>query len=339
MKILAVDDDDLILDLLVESLSKHGFDDIMPVDCAQNALDLIEALDGESQDEEQGSFDCFLLDIEMPGMNGIELCRTIRAMPAYRRTPILMVTTLSDRGNIEKAFAAGATDYINKPFDEIEVGSRIRLADMLVREQRRGLQAYFAATALFAGADLEKNALFQSPITVEGVDKVVDLLVLENFLLQLSRKDLHQSTAVAFKYSEAKSNFDQMTESEFYEQLEIVAQVISNSFGEAEVLISYFGSGLYVAVMDRATTQISEGFAKIVNGAAIEAGLMPVDGGLAVVVGDPVENPIHRRNDIHTMLLDAVSSAAEKSVQADPKAVKVKPLSAKALKYNYFHDK
>jgi len=339
MKILAVDDDELILELLAESLSKHGFEDVMPVESAQNALDLIAALDAEDQDKEQGSFDCFLLDIEMPGMDGIELCRTIRAMPAYKRTPILMVTTLSDRGNIEKAFAAGATDYINKPFDEIEIGSRIRLADMLVKEQRRGLQAYFAASALFAGADLEKNALFQSPITVEGVDKVVDLLVLENFLLQLSRKDLHQSTAIAFKYAEAKTSFDQLSETEFYEQLEVVAQAISSSFDESDVLISYFGSGIYVAVMDRTATQISEKFGQIVNETALKAGLMPEDGGLAIVVGDPVENPIHRRSDVHTMLLDAVSSAAEKSARAASKAVKLKPLLAKALKYNLFPNK
>ncbi len=339
MKILSVDDDELILELLVESLAQVGFHGVTTVNSAQSALDLIAALDADNMDDEEGSFDCFLLDIEMPGMNGIELCTEIRKMPAYRRTPILMVTTLSDRNNIEKAFAAGATDYINKPFDQIELGSRIRLAKMLVNEQRRGLQAYFMASALTTGLDDEKTALFQAPITVEGVERVVDLQVLENFLLQLSRKGLYQSAAIAFKFTEAKEAFLNLGEAEYYELLEKVAALIARNFGKCDFLLSHFGSGLFVGVIDRSGAPIPENFGDILAKAAEEAGLKPKDGRPGIIVGDPVENPIHRRNDIHSMLLDATASVAEKTLRIDAKVLKVKPLVTKGLKFNLFSDK
>ena len=78
VKIIAVDDDELVLEILVESLSKRGFHDVTTVDSAQSALDVIEALDADRWDDEPGSFDCFLLDIQMPGIDGIELCRRLR---------------------------------------------------------------------------------------------------------------------------------------------------------------------------------------------------------------------------------------------------------------------
>jgi len=340
MKILSVDDDELILELLVESLNRLGFKDITPVTSAQSALDLIEALDAEHEDDEEGSFDCFLLDIQMPGMDGIELCAKIRAMPAYRRTPILMVTTLSDRKHIERAFAAGATDYITKPFDEIEVGARIRLADMLVKEQRRGLQAYFMASLLEASRlDDDRIALFQAPITVEGVEKVVDHVVLENFLLQLSRKGLHQSAAIAFKYTQAKTDFDRLDEQEFYAKLEEAGRAITRAFGSADFLLSYFGSGIFVAVYDRTGTPIPEDLAERVAAEGEKVGLGAPEERPSIYVGDPVANPVLRRDDIHTMLLDATASVAEKSHRSGPRAMRLRPLVTKGLKYKFFNDK
>jgi len=336
MKIIAVDDDELVLELLIESLSKRGFDDITTVGSAQSALDLIEALDA---DDEPGSFDCFLLDIQMPGIDGIELCRRLRAMPAYSRTPILMVTTHSDREHIEDAFAAGATDYITKPFDEIELGSRIRMADILFKEQRRGLHAYFMSSALRTGSDPKNYALFQTPITVEGVENVVDMLVLENFLLQLSENPLRQSTAIAFKYTDAKDVFDKLSEIEFFKRLETVAEVISKSFGDSEFLAAYFGSGIFIAVMDRAKKPISKDIRIIVNNAAVKAELRSDVARPAIVVGDPVGNPIHRRSDVHTMLLDAILSVVGKSTRSGSDSINVKPLAAQARKYNLFSNK
>jgi CheY-like chemotaxis protein len=70
-------------------------------------------------------FDCFILDVQMPGMDGIELCGQIRAIEVYKDTPIIMNTAVADRDYIDAAFAAGATDYLTKPVDEVEVKARL----------------------------------------------------------------------------------------------------------------------------------------------------------------------------------------------------------------------
>ena len=88
------------------------------------ALDMIKA--------QKVPFDCMLLDVDMPEMDGIELCRRIRTVPGYEDKPILMLTAKTDSMSIEKAFAAGANDYIAKPFNLKDIYNRIRVAERLL---------------------------------------------------------------------------------------------------------------------------------------------------------------------------------------------------------------
>jgi CheY-like chemotaxis protein len=80
---------------------------------------VLEALDGTSALEQLHDTipDLFLLDIMIPEMNGIELCQHIRAMPEHVHTPVLVLSAYSETGIIEKAFAAGANDYLLKPIN------------------------------------------------------------------------------------------------------------------------------------------------------------------------------------------------------------------------------
>ncbi|MCB1355908.1 MAG: response regulator, partial [Maritimibacter sp.] len=84
MKILAVDDDSIILGLLTEVLERAEYGEVQTCTSAERALEVIA--------ETKVPFDCFLLDIQMGGMDGIGLCARIRDMPKYARTPILMLT-------------------------------------------------------------------------------------------------------------------------------------------------------------------------------------------------------------------------------------------------------
>jgi adenylate cyclase len=73
--------------------------------------------------------DAFLLDIKLPDMNGIELCRSLRAMPAYRNAPMIFVTALDQREVLQWAVEAGADDFIQKPLHAMVL--RRRLANLL----------------------------------------------------------------------------------------------------------------------------------------------------------------------------------------------------------------
>lgn len=82
-------------------------------------LDAEEAVDGYDALEscQKSMPDAVLLDWNMPAMNGIQVLRTLRAMPGGDRPVIIFCTTQEDPAHIDEALSAGASDYLMKPFD------------------------------------------------------------------------------------------------------------------------------------------------------------------------------------------------------------------------------
>jgi sigma-B regulation protein RsbU (phosphoserine phosphatase) len=78
------------------------------------------------QKVEQEDFDLILLDVLMPGMDGYEVCRTLKAEPRTADVPIVFVTGLSDEDDEEKGLKLGAIDYVTKPFSPAIVRARVR---------------------------------------------------------------------------------------------------------------------------------------------------------------------------------------------------------------------
>ncbi len=81
--------------------------------------------------------DLVLLDIAMPGMDGIEVCRQLRADSAYEKLPIIFVTAMANR--LEEAFAAGGSDFVTKPLQREELLCRMRV-HLQILEQFRALK-------------------------------------------------------------------------------------------------------------------------------------------------------------------------------------------------------
>jgi CheY-like chemotaxis protein len=82
-----------------------------PAGSAAEALQLLAGTD----------FDLIFLDVDMPGMNGYELCSKLRTMPQYKKTPVVFVTALTDFDNRTSSMMAGGNDFIAKPFLFIEL--------------------------------------------------------------------------------------------------------------------------------------------------------------------------------------------------------------------------
>ena len=70
--------------------------------------------------------DAFLIDINMPGLSGIEICERIRSIERYKFTPIICITSLGEESNLEEVFASGATDFISKPANPIILKARLK---------------------------------------------------------------------------------------------------------------------------------------------------------------------------------------------------------------------
>ncbi|MGB3757905.1 MAG: response regulator, partial [Rivularia sp. (in: cyanobacteria)] len=112
--ILVVDDDDLTRMQLRELLKSVGY-------CVAEASDGEEALAAYSQLQPE----MVLLDALMPKMNGFRCCERLRQLAAGDDIPILMITALYDQSSVERAFNAGATDYITKPIQWLVLRSRV----------------------------------------------------------------------------------------------------------------------------------------------------------------------------------------------------------------------
>ncbi|MDA8180382.1 MAG: response regulator [Deltaproteobacteria bacterium] len=112
---LVVDDDKGVGNFAVQALEYVGF----TVHQAEDGLGGLSIF-------EQQRPDIVLLDVMMPKMDGIAACAAIRGMPGGRLTPILMMTGLNDIESVNRAFEAGATDFISKPFNSSVLGYRTR---------------------------------------------------------------------------------------------------------------------------------------------------------------------------------------------------------------------
>lgn len=113
-KVLVVDDEEPILELLKYNLEKEGYD-------VRTALDGYEAVDIAKRFHPE----LVLLDIMMPKMDGVETCRLLRAIPELHNTYIVFLTARSEEYSEVAAFDVGADDYITKPIKPRALMSRI----------------------------------------------------------------------------------------------------------------------------------------------------------------------------------------------------------------------
>ena len=117
--VLVVDDDPVIADLVAFRLGRLG-------------LAISVESDGEAglAAARQLRPDLVVLDWIMPRMNGLEVCSALRADPdpALARTPVLLLTAKAQEPDLERGFAAGATDFVAKPFSTRELISRVTAA-------------------------------------------------------------------------------------------------------------------------------------------------------------------------------------------------------------------
>lgn len=113
--VLVVDDEPNIVLSLEFLLKKEGYD----VRVARNGEDAIRLV-------RERRPDLILLDVMLPVRDGYDVCETIRANPAWKAIPILMLTAKSREVEREKALALGANDYVTKPFSTRELVERVK---------------------------------------------------------------------------------------------------------------------------------------------------------------------------------------------------------------------
>lgn len=134
-RVLIADDNQQNRELLEAYLASEGHEILMAHD-GRETLDIAQARQP----------DLILLDIMMPKMSGYEVCRQIKQDPRTKDISVVMVTALKEVGDIEKAVAAGADDFLTKPVHRLELTTRVRSLVRVrhLKSERDRLLAYIA---------------------------------------------------------------------------------------------------------------------------------------------------------------------------------------------------
>jgi DNA-binding response OmpR family regulator len=113
VKILAVDDEDSIRELLELQLKRNGYE-------------TLTAADGQAALEQAAQADLVLLDVMLPGIDGFEVCRRLKADPSTQAIPVIMLTAKAEEIDKVLGLELGADDYMVKPFSVRELLARIK---------------------------------------------------------------------------------------------------------------------------------------------------------------------------------------------------------------------
>jgi DNA-binding response OmpR family regulator len=135
-RILIVDDDVHTLDILRRWLTREGYRTL----CADGGAACLDLLDQEGQGE--ADIDVIILDVMMPGIDGLQVCEQLRAKEAWRGIPIMLLTAKDDMETRARGMTLGVSEYLTKPVNKKEFLTRLE-----AQIHNRSLQRQLARTA------------------------------------------------------------------------------------------------------------------------------------------------------------------------------------------------
>lgn len=280
MKILAVDDDESILTLLNHALVSSGRHDVTTAVSAKSALETI----GRSEQ----SFDCLLIDIQMPEIDGIQLTECIRRTPGYERPPVLMLTAMHEKVYLDRAFWAGATDYVTKPFDLSDLNARISDAEAMTREKvHSGTEVYRQQNVRWVRGIARDDKPDQA-IASSKINTLISYSEFDNYVLELARRPNCKAIALAVKMADPSANrHAEASSEEFATMLRNFVTCTSAALADSQCTFSYRGNGTLLCVMAQEPGMPSELIEREINARFKDISTLAGFTSLRVFVGDP----------------------------------------------------
>ena len=237
MRLLIVDDEPSILELLGVALKALGTYKVKTATSAKQALKLLQ--------DRPKDFDAFLLDIQMPEMNGIDLCAEIRAMDVYKNAPIMMLTAMSQMSYVEKAFEAGATDYVTKPFNFEDLKQRLNTARKMKYSKAAGTEGEdtpsMMRSVLYSG-----NHDYAAELDFTKVARFIGKGEFENYVRQMSLSKAAHTRAFALRVANGAEINRAASSMDFHKTFLKVAEALVRGTETTGSLLSYFGNGFFL---------------------------------------------------------------------------------------------
>ncbi|WP_439522455.1 response regulator [Marivita sp.] len=251
MRILLVDDDPIFTEMLTASLTTRASCETTVVHSAAEALAVV--------DEQRVPFDCFLLDIMMENTDGVELCRLLRQRKDCRSAPIIMITTGSPDLYMERAYEAGATDYLRKPLDLVQMVGRIKTAMMLVEATKREKRGRWALRTLISYSSEFNLIDLNERISFSEVDGMVDFYQMENRLLRLEQ-GLYPITLLRVQIRNFSDLYSSANRGYVLQHLHAISSIISDEIVVKPFQMAYIGYGTFLICVDEKNSIVPQSF-------------------------------------------------------------------------------
>lgn len=239
MRILVVDDDPLIHKILDKTLYLSNFQDVSFAASAEEAAEIVARA--------HSPFDCLLIDMKMPGADGDQLCRWVRRLPDYEKTPIVMVTALGEKPDIDRAFAAGASDYVTKP---LNLPNLVYLMEQIRVSMKKNEVRARNRAKTGQGAPDDGKMDFPEPVLLGGIPGEIELASMEKYLIRLSKSGIRNEVGFAVVIKDAARLHFVCPEHIFRRILEVVGAKVAAALPGKNALVAYAGYGAFVGVAD-----------------------------------------------------------------------------------------
>ncbi|MDX2471009.1 MAG: diguanylate cyclase [SAR324 cluster bacterium] len=177
-RLLVVDDHPENLIVLKAVFKKQGYQ----IETAEDGPSALKALD-------KFSYDLILLDIMMPGMDGFEVCRRIKAESSTKNTPVIFITAKTDFESVVQGYEIGAVDYVTKPFNPAILRARVKNQLKMYRVERdlqetvERLETEVAIRVLIEQELREREQELADFARVDGLTRIANRLKFDEYLL------------------------------------------------------------------------------------------------------------------------------------------------------------
>lgn len=239
--ILVVDDCEDTRRFIERILGKAGYTSVRTAESADEAWDFLHQAGADPTISEA---DVVLLDVIMPGTDGITFCRRLRADPLHEDVPVIMLTAQTDLGRVGEAFEAGAHDYVRKPFQRIELLARLSGAIRLKREMdvRKLREAELA----------QANLALERLSSLDGLTGIANRRAFDDFLAREWRRCARESRPIAVVLLDVdhfKTYNDRYGHGAGDDCLVQVAKVLETCARRPGDLVARYGGEEFVAVL------------------------------------------------------------------------------------------
>jgi phosphoserine phosphatase RsbU/P len=242
-RVLIADDDPVALRLLRLLLGNEGYQ-----------LEFVETGETALRAARELRPDLLLLDVNLPDMDGFDICRTLRGEAEVAELPIIMLTALTDRAARLQGIEAGADDFISKPFDQVELAARVRTVLRLNR-YRRVQEAYQLQQQMEMASAIQQQLLPRGVPSIRGLEIAARYRPaaqvggdLYDFIVRDGR--LYTVTADVSGHGVASAIFMSNARSAIRTLLDVTADIPSLAEGlNARIVDDSGDSGMFVSVV------------------------------------------------------------------------------------------